>query len=172
MALCVNQSGTWRLITTLCVKQSSTWRDVVTGCINQSGTWRRFGGGTAPTTLGSSYGGGYAICLQGGFAGGVVWIVAPAATEVSRNWYCRDDAVTTAQASAACGDWFVPTCGQLKNPGSTCRTYWDLYSTAGYWSTTQRYGPAAFPIVVANGGSPNTNKTCILCVRSFRCVTY
>ena len=29
-------------------------------------------------------------------------------TEVSRNWYSRNDAVTTAESNAACGDWFVP----------------------------------------------------------------
>ena len=43
MALCVNQSGTWRNITTQCVNQSGTWRRTVDGCVNQTGTWRCFG---------------------------------------------------------------------------------------------------------------------------------
>ena len=49
MALCINQSGTWRVITTQCVNQSGTWRKVVTGCINDSGTWRCFGFTPPPT---------------------------------------------------------------------------------------------------------------------------
>ena len=77
--------------------------------------------------------GGYVICKSGGTA----WIVAPNTTEVSRTWYCRNDAVTTANANAACGDWFVPSCGQLQNPGYTCRTYWDSYSSTGDWSSTE-----------------------------------
>lgn len=43
MAICVNQSGTWRTITTQCVNQAGTWRKVVTGCINQASTWRKYG---------------------------------------------------------------------------------------------------------------------------------
>ena len=54
MALCVNQSGTWRNITTQCVNQTSTWRKVLDSCVNQSGTWRCHGM-TAPTvTLSAS----------------------------------------------------------------------------------------------------------------------
>jgi len=48
MALCINQSGTWRNITTQCVNQSGTWRKVTDGYVNQSGIWRYFGM-TAPT---------------------------------------------------------------------------------------------------------------------------
>ena len=49
MPLCINQSGTWRNISTQCVNQSGTWRKVLTGCINQSGTWRSFGFTPPPT---------------------------------------------------------------------------------------------------------------------------
>jgi hypothetical protein len=179
MTLCVNQSGTWRKITTLCANQSGTWRNIQTGCIKQSSTWRQFGGpGTPPTTVGSSFGGGNAICLSptgsGIAAQGVVWIVAPSTSEVSRNWYCRNDAVTTAEVSAACGDWFVPTIGQLQNPGSCCRTYWDSYSPSyKYWPNSAGFANhyADFVHIVC-GYNNFTTKTVTFCVRAFRCVTY
>jgi len=123
--------------------------------------------------LGSAVAGGYLICKSGG----VAWIVASNTTEVSRNWYCRNDAVTTAQASAACGDWFVPTRVQLQNPGYTCRTYWD-YSNAAYWNGLDDYfppNPSAWVVNFApsyNGAANVRNKTSTYCVRAFRCVTY
>jgi hypothetical protein len=49
MAICINQSGTWRNITVKCVNQAGTWRNVLTGCINQAGTWRRYGMEVPPT---------------------------------------------------------------------------------------------------------------------------
>lgn len=172
MALCINDSGTWRNITTLCVNQSGTWRNILTGCINDSGTWRRFGGGgTPPTTLGSSFGGGYAICLSPTFSSGTVWIVAPSSTEVSRIWNSRNDAVTTAQAAAACGDWFVPTFSQLQNPGATCRTYWDSYALGRYWSSTD-VASGAYGVVICNASPFYAFKPQSYCVRAFRCVTY
>jgi len=70
---------------------------------------------------GDPFGGGTLICQ----ASGTNWVVAPNTSEVSRNWYCRDDAVTTAQSVSGCTGWFVPSVGQLQNPGYTCRTYWD-----------------------------------------------
>ena len=117
---------------------------------------------------GSSLEGGYLICKSGGTA----WIVAPASTEVSRNWYCRDDAVTTANANAACGDWFVPSRGQLQNPGYTCRTYWDSYASAIYWSSTVYNSGFAWYVGFLNGLAYGSLKTGSYCVRAFRCVTY
>ena len=117
--------------------------------------------------------GGYLICCSSGN----LWIVAPYSTQVARQWYSRNDAVTTANANAACGDWFVPTCSQLKNPGWTCRTYWDNYETAFdqhyYWSNTQATGPDAYVVTFSNGSSfqgwkPSSNYK----VRAFRCVSY
>jgi len=120
--------------------------------------------------LGSAAAGGYLICKSGGTA----WIVAPNTTEVSRNWNCRDDAVTTAQANAACGDWFVPTCTQLQNPGYTCRTNWDSYSFAKYWSSTELNGPSAVVVCFPSGHASTYgfHKGDTHCVRAFRCVTY
>jgi len=121
-------------------------------------------------TLGSSFGGGLLICKSGG----VGWIVAPSSTQVTRTWYCRNDAVTTAQANAACGDWFVPTISQLVNPGLTCATRWDSYASGGfYWSSTEISGShafyARFPPFTGQGYNV---KTATSYVRAFRCVTY
>jgi hypothetical protein len=121
-----------------------------------------------PPELGDPYGGGYLICQ----ASSVQWIVAPASTEVSRNWHCRNDAVTTAQASAACGDWFVPTCGQLQNPGYVCRTYWDSYSSEYYWSSTEWNNDNAWNVCFTSGFTRCSGKTSTFCVRAFRCVSY
>ena len=120
------------------------------------------------TPLGDPVFGGYLICRSGG----TVWIVAPASTEVTRTWHCRNDAVTTAESNAACGDWFVPTCGQLKNPGYTCRTYWDSCSSGLYWSSTHNLY-CAWGVNFDTGTTYITNNlqwSC--CVRAFRCVTY
>jgi len=122
---------------------------------------------------GADFGGGRIICESGGTR----WIVAPNTTEVSRDWYCRDDAVTTAQANAACGDWFVPDIGQLQNPGYTCRTYWDSYSSACYWSSTEGNASCAWVINMSTGFTfmnvfPRGYKNVTRCVRAFRCVTY
>lgn len=169
MALCINQSGTWRNITTQCVNQSGTWRKVATGCINQSGTWRMFitpfwPGGPG---LGSFACGGYVICA----AANVGWIVAPASSQVSRTWYLRNDAVTTAQSVSGCTGWFVPTCGQLQNPGYTCKTYWDSFS-GSYWSSTERTSTSAWRVFFNYGGAYSYYKSNTLSVRAFRCVTY
>jgi hypothetical protein len=173
MALCVNDSGTWRIITTLCVNDSGTWRNILTGCINQSETWRKFSGGSPPTSVGCSYGGGRAICIQStGFSGGTVWIVAPSSAEVSRVWDSRNDANTTAQQVSGCTGWFVPSIGQLQNPGYTCRTYWDSYSSTCYWSSTEFISNNACVVNFFNGGGDRNAKGLSRCVRAFRCVTY
>jgi hypothetical protein len=107
--------------------------------------------------------GGYLICRTGG---SVAWIVAPASSEVSRNWYNINDAVTTATNSTSATGWFVPTIGQLQNPGYECRTYWDSYSSGYYWSGTQ-YNVCFAYINIGINNKVNSN-----CVRAFRCVIY
>jgi hypothetical protein len=121
-----------------------------------------------PSTLGAAYEGGYTICM----AGGTVWVVSPNTTEVSRNWYCRNDAVTTAQQVSGCTGWFVPSVGQLQNPGFTCRTYWDSYSSTCYWSSTERLSLNAWGVYFSDGTAPPVNKSTVHCIRAFRCVTY
>jgi hypothetical protein len=123
----------------------------------------------AAAALGSSVAGGYLICKSGG----VGWIVAPASTEVSRTWGSINGAVTTANANAACGDWFVPTCGQLLNPGYSCRTYWDSYSSFYYWSSSSKNSTSAWGVNFCDGQEDGLNKSLnTFCVRAFRCVTY
>ena len=110
--------------------------------------------------------GGIIICNQG-----YQWIVAPVSTEVSRDWYCRNDAVTTAESNAACGDWFVPTIGQLQNPGYTCRQWWDSFSLDSYWSSTENNSD--FACALRYFGSVGlSSKVLVYCVRAFRCVSY
>jgi hypothetical protein len=120
--------------------------------------------------LGSSTNGGFLICK----AGGLAWIVSPRSAEVSRTWYLRNDANTTAQSVSGCTGWFVPTSTQLQNPGYLCRSFWGptpCYSAAAYWSSSEPC--ATFGIYVNFGGTANTCfKTNTYCVRAFRCVTY
>jgi hypothetical protein len=113
--------------------------------------------------------GGNVICKSGG---GTIWVVAPASSEVSRNWDSRNDAVTTATNCTSATGWFVPTCSQLKNPGYECRTYWDSYSSSFYRSSTEGSSTVGWLVSVSNGTTNTGNKTKAYCVRAFRCVTY
>ena len=114
-------------------------------------------------------GGSRIICKNGGLA----WLVAPISTEVSRTWYCREDAVTRAIAvTSLTTGWFVPTIGQLQNPGYLCRSFWDSYSSTVYWSSTENNSSLTCFMYLFNGNAYNGNKPCPGCVRAFRCVTY
>ena len=121
--------------------------------------------------LGQSYGGGTLICCSGGN----LWVVAPDSSVVHRSWYDRNDAVTCANSIAACGDWFIPSCGQMKNPGYQCRTYWNynIYSTHRHWTNTAHHSSYfAYEFCMTNGNSGITGRHSIWCVRAFRCVSY
>ena len=114
-------------------------------------------------------GGSRIICKNGGLA----WLVAPISTEVSRTWHCREDAVTRAIAvTSLTTRWFVPCIGQLQNPGYLCRSFWDSYSSTGYWSSIDFAANAAYYVNFNTGGAHGANKTNTNCVRAFRCVTY
>ena len=133
-------------------------------------------------SLGAGGEGGYLMCC----ASSIYWVVAPSSTEVRRCWYERSHAVTTANANAACGDWFIPSCTQLQNPGYQCRQYWDSYNTRDYWSNTQHVASPTHQtsytdnnvqqlaryIDMNNGSAYTGNKTVDNCVRAFRCVSY
>ena len=109
---------------------------------------------------------------------GVAIIVAPISAEVSRTWYGRDDAVTTAgsitglttSAFSSTG-WFVPTESQLQT-GYSCRSYWDSYSSTLYWSSTAFNPNYACIVGFISGNAYHTFKNYSFCVRAFRCVTY
>ncbi len=173
MALCINQSGTYRNITTLCINQSGTYRNITCGSgrINQSGTYRKFIG--AQLLLGDTTGGGIMICA----AGGTRWIVSPSDAQVSRNWYDKEDSNTRAQQVSGVGGWFIPSVAQLQNPGFCCRTYWNPAGTT-YWSSQERSDETdtdqdGCVVRMGDGGVQSENgKGFENCVRSFRCVTY
>ena len=117
--------------------------------------------------LGSLVEGGYLFAKRGGIG----WIVACSSRQVSRAWASRADAVTVAQASDACGDWFVPSRTDLQL-GSDCKSFWDSFSSSSYWSSTE-YNPISACIINFGFGGLGTNpKNFSYCVRAFRCVTY
>jgi len=123
----------------------------------------------ATAALGASFEGGFLICCSSP----VFWIVAPSTSEVSRDWFSRDDANTTAQQVSGCTGWFVPTIGQLQNPGCVCRNFWDSFSATYYWSSTEVNGPSANRVFFPGPTPTSTSlKPTVHCVRSFRCVTY
>ena len=123
--------------------------------------------------LGSLVEGGYLFAKRGGIG----WIVACASRQVGRQWACRADAVTVAQASNACGDWFVPSRTDLLL-GHDCKSFWDSFSSARYLSSTERDATTVWHVCF-NGGnvqtfSPKTADgiTLSYCVRAFRRVSY
>jgi hypothetical protein len=125
---------------------------------------------TKALALGDAYRGGFLICCTST----VFWVVAPNTSEVSRTWYLRDDANTRAQQVSGCTGWFVPTVTQLQNPGYTCRTLWDSFSSARYWSSTECCNAiCAFDVNFCTGAVNTFNsKSYTCCVRAFRCITY
>ena len=130
-----------------------------TGASSHSFTTKALGPGDA-------YEGGTLICQSGGTR----WIVAPESSQVSRYWSSRDDANIRAQAVSGCSGWFVPSCGQLQNPGYTCRNYWA--TSFPYWSSTEVNAQAAWALYSTGAtGTPNKNLFCGT-VRSFRTVSY
>ena len=121
------------------------------------------------SSLGAWAGGGQVICTSGGTA----WIVAPRCAEVSRIWGDREDAVLTANSlTSPFTGWFIPTSAQFQNPGYTCKVYWDLGSSATYWSSTEFNATFASRVNFPSGATSANNKTFVYCVRAFRCITY
>jgi hypothetical protein len=139
--------------------------------INTVGTAQTYFFTTKAVETGDSYEGGFLICK----ASPVRWIVSPYSAEVSRTWYLRNDADTTAQSVSGCTGWFVPTVSQLQNPGYSCRSFWGpspCYSSTNYWSSTERFVSGAWVVDFNLGGATSLTKSDTLCVRAFRCVTY
>jgi hypothetical protein len=89
-------------------------------------------------------------------AGGVGWFVAPSSTQVIGQW-AGGQYNSTAVGNKCCisewsaletalenrsrpidsTKWFVPSITQLNNPGYVCRTNWDSFDAAIYWSSTE-----------------------------------
>lgn len=108
------------------------------------------------------------ICKNGN---GVAFFVAPSASQVSRSWHNRNDAVTTAQALTGCTDWFVPSCSQLIT-GYNCRSFWNSFASFVYWNSTENGIFDAWRMNFSNGNVYLACKTNTFCVRAFRSVNY
>jgi hypothetical protein len=137
----------------------------------------------AALALGSTICGGRLFCKNGL---GTAFIVAPASTQVGATWNgttntlvgnkpCVSDwsSLSTALTNGGLtpSDWFVPSVAQLQS-GYACRTFWDSFSSAGYWSSTESSAAYACSVNFNNGNSTNGDKASTRCVRAFRCVTY
>ena len=120
--------------------------------------------------LGSLVEGGYLFAKDGSIA----WIVACSSRQVSRVRASRADAVTVAQASNACGDWFVPSRTDLQL-GNDCKSFWDSFSSASYWSSTDCGATNAWLVSFEVGGIFIPGRGAEVnpyCVRAFRRVSY
>ena len=117
--------------------------------------------------LGSLVEGGYLYAKDGSIA----WIVACSSREVSRAWASIADAVTVAQASNACGDWFIPSRTDLQL-GHDCKSFWDSFSSAFYWSSTEVNATCAWRVNLVTGTIDLNTKTGPGCVRAVRRVSY
>lgn len=121
-----------------------------------------------PFGLGSEYEGGYLICCSGG----TQWIIAPDSAEVERTYYARCDAVTRAEAVAACGDWFLPSTSQMQNPGYVCREYWGCVNTGFYWWNPTHVGLYAYGVRFNDGTVNYSWQASPQKARAMRCVAY
>jgi hypothetical protein len=124
-------------------------------------------------------------------SGGIGWFVAPSSTQVQGQWAggqynstqvgnkcCISEwsALQTALENRVrpidSTKWFVPSISQLNNPGYVCRTNWDSFDAASYWSSTEGLATNACIQGFSNGVITTTSKTFSCRVRAFRCVTY
>jgi hypothetical protein len=117
--------------------------------------------------LGSLVEGGYLFAKRGGIG----WIVACSSRQVRRTWALRADAVTTAQAGNACGDWFIPSRNDLQL-AVDCKSFWDTFTNNFYWSSTQCTSSYIWGITPACGLQDYLFFTNTLYVRAFRRVFY
>lgn len=170
MAVCINQAGTWRNPSTICLNYLNGWRSIVDICVKESSTWRPVFG---DPLLGTSSGGGTIICR----AARINWIVAPASSEVCRDWYSRNHAVTRASQVTGQGGWFIGTLPVMRDPGSKCRRYWDGDISSAYWTNTEfqnAQGQPAWAGFVNVGGDYQgaLPKDRIFRTRALKCVAY
>ena len=144
--------------------------------INTVGTGVTYSFTTKSVSLGDAFEGGFLICQ----AGGTRWIVAPSSTQVTRDWNNGVvDSIALANAQAACGDWFIPDCAGLMNPGRTCTAYWDSVDTSTYGKhyfsneVNPAYGSnSVFAVRMGSGGATSMGKQNVCYARAFRTVSY
>ena len=137
-----------------------------------------------------TYDGSRLICKSGGIG----WFVAPSSTQVSGQWAGGQYNSTAVGAKCCISEWsalqtalenrprpidstkwFIPSGGsggQLNNPGYVCRTHWDSFDAAFYWSSTEHNATSACGQLFTTGNIGPSAKTFSSRVRAFRCVTY
>lgn len=122
-------------------------------------------------------------------AGGTAYIVAPASTQVASTWaggqynstlvggkccICEWPGLNTLLIQ--CGfnpcDWCVPSQGDLFTFGYNCRTNWDTFASANYWSSTEASSTTSCGVEFDTGTQFSPSKASTFCVRAFRRVTY
>lgn len=122
-------------------------------------------------------------------AGGTAYIVAPACTQVSSQWaggqynstlvgdkccICEWSGLNTLLIQ--CGfnpcDWCVPSLSDLFTFGYNCRSNWDTFSGAPYWTSNEAGSTVSCGSNFSNGTQYNRIKTSSDFVRAFRRVTY
>jgi hypothetical protein len=116
-------------------------------------------------------------------------IVAPSCTEVGFQQWAGGQYNSTLVGNKCCvsewpglesqltscgftpSDWCVPSQSDLVI-GYCCRTYWDTFSSAPYWSSTENSSITASSVFFNTCYQGPYSKTATGCVRAFRCVTY
>lgn len=166
-------SGMWKSFEQYTACSQQTW-----GCFSTCSTGPQIGfcanngiisGGTVDCQ-------GFLICDQG--SGNTKWWVPQQTAECSMSWYSRGDANSCASNVMGIGGWFVPSTGNIDNPGRACRTYWNnggnIYWTNQEWSNPQ-YGSVTAPYFRMANGQFFTDgagrKGAGYSVRSFRTTT-
>ena len=112
-------------------------------------------------------------------SGGIIWIVAPSTAQAGSTWpmgYCNGDSggqPKDAQRITGRSGWFIPDIGMLQT-AYACRSYWDTYSSAAYWSSTEILTTTFWGVsyYFTSGFTGYRGKECIICVRPFRVVCY
>jgi hypothetical protein len=102
---------------------------------------------------------------------GLALLVAPKSTQVNSKWSKEFSEVFEALKSQGFNpsQWFIPTQEQLK---LAYRNVPNEFSSTCYWSSTEFNATHACDVSFNFGNSFISNKTTVLCVRAFRCVTY
>jgi hypothetical protein len=110
--------------------------------------------------------------------GGIIWIVAPSSTQVNSTWpmgYCNGEGGSGpnhGQRLTGRSGWFLPDQGMLQTAYS-CRTYWDSYSSARYWSSTECNSTGGVFVHFSNGTVGNVSKgNNTQCARTIRVICY
>ena len=158
----------------------------LTGCLNRIVISSDYVGAARYFSVGTTLGDGSTLICK---AGGVGWFVAPASTEIAREWSgpygsgvgnrpcisdwsplgtCLSNAIGSNYVAT---QWFVPSSSQLLNPGYCCRSKW-AYSNGAYWSATESDGFFANALDFSTGTQFTCYKFSGFGVRAFRCVTY